>query len=50
MARFIIELDHRIAELQGMRATLASLAAPCHGDTHPNCPFLDDVGALPAAQ
>jgi Cu(I)-responsive transcriptional regulator len=45
----VAELDRKIAELQGMRATLASLAAHCHGDARPNCPILDDLGALPVA-
>jgi MerR family copper efflux transcriptional regulator len=45
----VAELDRKIAELQGMRATLASLADHCHGDARPHCPILDDLGALPPA-
>lgn len=35
------ELDVRIAELQQMRATLATLAEACHGDERPQCPILE---------
>jgi Cu(I)-responsive transcriptional regulator len=42
----IAELDRRIAELTAMRATLANLAASCHGDDRPDCPILDDLGKL----
>jgi Cu(I)-responsive transcriptional regulator len=45
--KHIAELDSKIEELQSMRATLATLAAHCHGDQRPNCPILDDLGGLP---
>lgn len=41
----IAELDHRIAEMQGMRRTLESLVEHCHGDARPECPILDDLAA-----
>lgn len=44
----IAELDSKIEELQSMRATLAELAAHCHGDQRPECPILEDLGRLPS--
>ena len=37
------ELDRRIADMQGMRKTLAHLVHCCHGDGRPDCPILDDL-------
>ncbi len=46
----IADIDRRIAELQGLRATLGRLAEACHGDARPDCPILDDLaGAAPDA-
>ena len=39
----ITDLDARIAELQGMRRTLAHLVHCCSGDNRPDCPILDDL-------
>ncbi len=39
----IEELDRKIEEMTGMRATLVDLAAHCHGDSRPNCPILDGL-------
>ncbi|KND54679.1 Cu(I)-responsive transcriptional regulator [Candidatus Paraburkholderia schumanniana] len=39
----VAELDRRIAELTGMRDTLAYLANHCHGDERPDCPILDKL-------
>ena len=39
----IAELDRKIADLQAMRRTLATLATKCHGDARPDCPILDDL-------
>ena len=39
----IAEIDRKVAELQGMRRTLATLAERCHGDGRPDCPILDDL-------
>jgi MerR family transcriptional regulator, copper efflux regulator len=39
----IVEVDRKIAELQGLRATLSSLACSCHGDERPDCPIIDDL-------
>ena len=40
-------IDRKIAELEGLRGTLATLVARCHGDERPDCPILDDL-ARPA--
>lgn len=48
--RHIAELDSKIEELRSMRATLADLAAHCHGDQRPECPILDDLGRLPGPE
>jgi Cu(I)-responsive transcriptional regulator len=37
------QIDRKIAELQGMRATLAHLIHRCHGDDRPDCPILHDL-------
>ena len=37
------KIDHKIAELRGMRATLDHLIIQCHGDERPECPILDDL-------
>lgn len=39
----IDEIDRKMRELQGMRETLAHLAACCHGDRRPDCPILEDL-------
>ena len=36
-------IDHKIAELEGLRGTLGHLVARCHGDERPDCPILDDL-------
>jgi Cu(I)-responsive transcriptional regulator len=41
----INELDRKIAELEAMKRTLASLAESCHGDARSDCPILDDLAA-----
>jgi MerR family transcriptional regulator, copper efflux regulator len=38
----IAEIDRKMAELAGMRATLAHLAENCHGDDRPDCPILEE--------
>ncbi len=42
-------IDHKIAELEGLRGTLATLVARCHGDERPECPILEDL-AGPSAR
>jgi len=41
--RHITDLDKKVAELEGMRATLTHLVDKCHGDERPDCPILDDL-------
>jgi Cu(I)-responsive transcriptional regulator len=41
-------IDRRIAELEGLRATLAHLVRRCHGDDRPDCPILDDLAGASA--
>lgn len=36
-------IDHKIAELKQMRATLARLVHACAGDQRPDCPILADL-------
>jgi Cu(I)-responsive transcriptional regulator len=38
-------IDRKIAELQGLRHTLAHLVQNCHGDHRPDCPILDELAA-----
>jgi MerR family copper efflux transcriptional regulator len=42
------EIDRKIAELQGLRGTLAHLVHRCHGDDRPDCPILADLAGAPA--
>ena len=39
------DLEARIAEMQGMAATLRRLVHDCHGDDRPQCPILEDLSA-----
>ncbi len=39
----IEDIDRKLAELNGLRATLIRLSEACHGDNHPDCPILDDL-------
>ena len=36
-------IDAKIAQLNGMRDTLAHLVEACHGDDRPDCPILTDL-------
>lgn len=48
--KHIDELTRKIAELQAMKRSLQHLAEACHGDDRPDCPILDDLGGMEAAQ
>jgi Cu(I)-responsive transcriptional regulator len=37
------DVEARIAELQGVAATLRHLVCACHGDERPDCPILDEL-------
>jgi len=39
----LVEIDEKIAQLQGMRDTLDQLVRACHGDARPDCPILEDL-------
>ncbi len=41
----IADIDQKIAELKGLRATLTHLADKCHGDDRPDCPILADLAS-----
>ena len=40
----LTRIDEKIAELEGLRATLGNLVSRCHGDDRPDCPILEDLG------
>jgi MerR family gold-responsive transcriptional activator of gol and ges genes len=42
-SKHIHELEHKVAELQGMLATLKKLSSCCHGDERPDCPILEEL-------
>ncbi|WP_118132803.1 Cu(I)-responsive transcriptional regulator [Oceanicella sp. SM1341] len=37
------EIDRKITELEGLKATLSQLVRRCHGDDRPDCPILEDL-------
>lgn len=39
----IREVERKIEELEGIRATLSSLVEACQGDQRPDCPILSDL-------
>lgn len=43
-------IDHKIAELKEMRATLAHLVDACAGDHRPDCPILADLAKKPEGE
>ncbi len=40
----LVQIEAKIAALEGMRATLAELVDACAGDHRPDCPILRDLG------
>jgi len=42
----VAALDRKIAEMTKVRNTIAGLAEKCHGNNRPECPILDELGAL----
>ncbi len=42
----VAEIDRKIADLQSLRSTLATLAEKCHGDDRPDCPIIDDLAGI----
>ncbi|WP_018700175.1 Cu(I)-responsive transcriptional regulator [Amorphus coralli] len=50
MAReHLARIDRKIADLEGLRATLGALVERCHGDDRPDCPILERLSGGPAA-
>lgn len=45
--RYIAELDEDIAKLQSIREQMRKLAKNCHGNSHPECPILDELAQPP---
>jgi|BarGraIncu00222A_1022003.scaffolds.fasta_scaffold52348_2 MerR family copper efflux transcriptional regulator len=43
--KHVDDLGRRMAEMAAMKRTLEALAACCHGDSRPDCPILDELGA-----
>lgn len=41
--RHLAALDHKIAELEAMRKTVADLVKRCRGDNRPDCPILEEL-------
>lgn len=41
--KHIADIEHRINELEGMRATLQDLTKRCQGDHRPDCPILREL-------
>lgn len=46
----IVSIEDKIAQLDGMKATLASLVSACLGDERPECPILDDLAGETAGK
>ena len=44
----VADIEHKIAELTAMRATLEHLIERCHGDDRPDCPILEDLAGKAA--
>ncbi|MBX2881544.1 MAG: Cu(I)-responsive transcriptional regulator [Granulosicoccus sp.] len=42
----INEIDNKVAELQSLRSTLADLVNHCRGDSHPDCPIIEDLAGV----
>jgi MerR family copper efflux transcriptional regulator len=39
----LVELDHKLRELQAMKATLERLVQGCRGDDRPDCPIIETL-------
>jgi Cu(I)-responsive transcriptional regulator len=40
------EIDEKITQLEGLKASLGTLVAHCHGNDAPDCPILDDLAGI----
>lgn len=43
----VVDIDRKIAALEGLRRAVLDLADRCHGDDRPDCPILDDLAGEP---
>lgn len=41
----LTDIDAKIDELKGMKATLENLVRACRGDHRPDCPIIDDLAS-----
>jgi len=48
--RHLSDVESRIRELEAIADTLKHLIEHCHGDARPDCPILDALADVPAAQ
>lgn len=39
----LVEIEHKIAELQSLQRTLSHLVDACQGDHRPHCPIINDL-------
>ena len=46
VAEQVAEIERRVRALESIRDTLERLAAGCRGDDRPECPILDEFGAV----
>lgn len=46
----LVQIDRKLAELQGLRDMLKSLVATCHGDHRPECPIIDGLSGTSVQQ
>ncbi len=42
-AQHLARIEHKITELDSLRAALADLVERCHGDHRPDCPIIDEL-------
>lgn len=40
------EIDEKIVQLEGLKASLGTLVAHCRGNDAPDCPILDDLAGI----
>lgn len=40
------DIERKLHELQSLHNTLSHLVDACHGDEHPDCPILEELGNL----
>ncbi len=48
-SQHLARLDHKLAELNSLRAALADLVERCHGDHRPECPIIEELAEVAMA-